>query len=106
MGFTFGGFSLGREAERLYCEAYIYFFKVDKFMIYLRQKRQMKKGTFPLELKATRSVMHLWPLRSLFKGLRLIFLVNSAQMSFLLIVRVMYQRRKAGNSHVHACTSL
>lgn len=42
-------------------------------MIYLRQKRQMKKGTFPLELKATRSVMHLWPLRSFFKGLRVNF---------------------------------
>lgn len=52
---------------------YMLFFKIDKFMMYLRQKRQLENLTSPLESKATRSVMHLCPLGRFFKGLRVMF---------------------------------
>jgi len=59
--------------ERVFYVVYKHFLKIHKFMMYLRQKRQLKNGTFPLDLKATRSVMDLWTLGSFFSGLRGIF---------------------------------
>lgn len=76
---------------------------ISNFMVYLRQKRMLKNWTFPLQLTATMSVRPQ-PFGELQQS-QDDFLVNSAQMSFLLI-KVVQQRRKAGNSHLHGCRSL
>lgn len=73
----------------------------------LRQKRQLKNGTFPLRLKATMSMMYLWPLGNFFKGFfRVISFVDSAQTSFLLIMKMPVPEEKDRQSHLHACRSL
>lgn len=75
-------------------------------LLSLRQKRELKNGTFLSQLKATMSMMYLWPLGNFFKGFRVISFVDSAQTSLLLIIKMPLPEEKGRQNHLHACRSL